>query len=217
MSFTNAEELRILGKEYGATDYTPDGTLYAALFTTVPADDGTGGTEATGGNYARVAVTNNTTNFPSANPKLNGTAIAFPTATTGGYSSGATLKGMGFYSASSGGTLRSWAYLCDTLFSFVGLDTGDIIWAPGHTYTNGTKVIVWAPASQTLPTGLSAGTEYFVISASGDSFQVSTTSGGSAVAIPANGGGLVARSRFTVVNEGDTPSFAASAFSHLLD
>lgn len=51
---------------------------YLALFTTAPADDGTGGTEVTGGSYARVQVagavsTNGTT--ASGNPTLNFAAV----------------------------------------------------------------------------------------------------------------------------------------------
>lgn len=41
-------------------------TLYAALLIAIPSGDGTGGTEFTGGTYARIAVTNNATNFPPA-------------------------------------------------------------------------------------------------------------------------------------------------------
>src|SRR5260221_1414981 len=35
-------------------------TVYVALFTTAPADDGTGGTEVSGGSYARAAITTST-------------------------------------------------------------------------------------------------------------------------------------------------------------
>jgi hypothetical protein len=48
-----------------------------------PLDDGSGIAEPAGGSYARVAVTNNATNWPAASggAKSNGTAIAFPQAT----------------------------------------------------------------------------------------------------------------------------------------
>jgi len=71
---------------HGAVAYTPPGTLYLALFTATPTPSG-GGTEVSGGSYARVAVTNNLTNFPSASGgnKKNGTAVTFaaPTADWG--------------------------------------------------------------------------------------------------------------------------------------
>lgn len=71
---------------HGAVAYTPPATLYFALFTVVPTASG-GGTEVTGGSYARVAATNNLTNFPSASggAKKNGAAVTFaaPTADWG--------------------------------------------------------------------------------------------------------------------------------------
>lgn len=57
-------------------------TVYAALYTATPTVGG-GGTEVAGGSYARVALTNNATNFPpaAAASKHNGTSIVFPKAT----------------------------------------------------------------------------------------------------------------------------------------
>jgi hypothetical protein len=59
--------------------------LHVALLTAAPSDSG-GGTECIGGSYARVAVSNDNTNFPqcavTGTPtKSNATAIVFPTAT----------------------------------------------------------------------------------------------------------------------------------------
>jgi len=78
----NATRSAVLDKLLGRTDFTPPVTLYVALYTVAPTEDG-GGTEVSGGSYARVAVTNNVTNFPGAvdGAKSNGTAIVFPAAT----------------------------------------------------------------------------------------------------------------------------------------
>jgi hypothetical protein len=215
MSLVDATELAILNELFGGTAFAADATLFGALFTTAPADDGSGGVEANYGAYARVSVTNNTTNFPSANPKLNATSVGFPQATS---AQAGLVKAFGWYTASSGGTLRVWAYLCDQLIPMaVGLATGDLVWAPGHSWVADTKVIVWAPAGSTLPTGLSAGTEYFVRAPSGNSLQLAATAGGSAIDITADGAMIIARSRFTTVNIGDTPSVAANGFSLTLD
>lgn len=83
-------------------------TLYIAGFTTTPTAAG-GGTEVTGGSYARVAVTNNSTNFPAASgaSKSNGTAFTFPQATA----DQGLWKGMGIFDAASGGNLRAFADL----------------------------------------------------------------------------------------------------------
>lgn len=55
------------------------GTLYVALYTVAPDDDGTGGTEVTGGSYARVSFSDWTT--ASAGAKSNNTAVEFPEST----------------------------------------------------------------------------------------------------------------------------------------
>jgi hypothetical protein len=87
----------------GANSVSP-ATVYAGLSTTAPADDGTGVTEPSGGAYARVAITNNATNFPTATArtKANGTAITFPTATS---SWGTATHGVLFDAPTAGNVL----------------------------------------------------------------------------------------------------------------
>lgn len=110
-SFSDYLEAAVLNHVFGATSYSAPGTLYVALFTAAPSDSG-GGTEVTGGSYARVAVTNNTTNFPNASgtsptSKSNGTTITFPTASA----SWGTVVAFGIFDASSSGNLICWADL----------------------------------------------------------------------------------------------------------
>ena len=89
----------LLDAEFGSG--TP-ATWYIGLYTDMPDDDGTGGTEVAGGSYARVAVTNNSGNFPAAaaRQKSNANDITFPTATA----NWGNVVGVGFFTASSGGT-----------------------------------------------------------------------------------------------------------------
>ena len=110
-SFSDFLEAKVLDHVFGATSYTPPATLYFALFTSAPSDSG-GGTEVTGGSYARVGVTNNTTNFPnvsgtSPTSKSNGTVITFPTASA----NWGTVVAFGIFDASSSGNLIAWADL----------------------------------------------------------------------------------------------------------
>lgn len=58
-------------------------TFYVGLSIADPTDDASGIIEPSGGAYARVAVTNNVTNWPAAvsGTKTNGTDIEFPQAT----------------------------------------------------------------------------------------------------------------------------------------
>lgn len=101
---------QILNKEFGGTNYTTEITFYVGLRA--------GGTELTGGSYARVAVTNNTTNFAAvaANIKVNSVAITFPQATT----DWATADEVALYIASSGGTPK----YTGTLDNTVAVKTG---------------------------------------------------------------------------------------------
>lgn len=101
-------ELELLDHVLGNAAYTAPATVYIALYTVAPTDAG-GGTEATGGSYARVAVTNNATNWPaaSAGAKSNGTEIAFPTATA----NWGTITAFGILDAAAAGNLLYWADL----------------------------------------------------------------------------------------------------------
>ncbi|MFX9081351.1 hypothetical protein ABTN40_19960, partial [Acinetobacter baumannii] len=56
---------KVLDHLLGGTTYTPPWALYLALFTAAPTDEG-GGTEVSGGDYARAAVLNDPTIWPSA-------------------------------------------------------------------------------------------------------------------------------------------------------
>lgn len=103
MGASDSRERAILDAIFGSG--TPV-TWYVGLTKTTPNDDGTNFTEHVGGAYARVAVTNNTTNWPAATTtsgrtvKKNATKVTFanPTATWG------TILGIGFFTALTGGT-----------------------------------------------------------------------------------------------------------------
>jgi hypothetical protein len=91
-------------------EVAPDvATLYFALFTAAPSDDG-GGTEVSGTDYAREGITNNLTNFPaaSAGSKTNDTEVDFGTAGSGGWG---TVTHVGIFDASSAGNLLLWGAL----------------------------------------------------------------------------------------------------------
>jgi hypothetical protein len=107
---SNYLEGRVLDHLYGAVASTAPATIYVGLFTAAPTDAG-GGTEVTGGSYARAAVTNNATNWPAASGtprmKSNGTVIAFaaPTAAWG------TVTHFATFDAATAGNMFHWAAL----------------------------------------------------------------------------------------------------------
>jgi hypothetical protein len=107
-SKSNTLENALLDHVLGGGDYTRPATVYVALFTAAPSDSG-GGTEVTGGSYARASVTNNGTNWPAASggAKSNGTDITFVTASA----NWGTIVAMGIFDASTSGNLLYWADL----------------------------------------------------------------------------------------------------------
>lgn len=104
-SFSDYLENKLLDHVFGGDPYTAPATHYIAAYTVAPTDAG-GGTEVTGGSYARVALTNNATNFPAAaaGAKANGAIIAFPTATA----DWGTIVAIGIHDALTGGNLLGW-------------------------------------------------------------------------------------------------------------
>lgn len=87
-------------------------TYYFGLSSTTPTNSGTNVTEPSGGSYARVAITNNATQFPAASgrAKSNGLSITFPTATAD-WASGADMTHFVIYDAASAGTFVGWGAL----------------------------------------------------------------------------------------------------------
>lgn len=110
-TFAHYLENKVLDHVLGGPDFARPATVYVGLYTVAPTDAG-GGTEVTGVNYARVAVTNNDTNFPAATTvsskaeKKNANAITFPTAGAGGYG---TVVAVGIFDAATAGNLLMWA------------------------------------------------------------------------------------------------------------
>lgn len=98
----------LLDAVLGDTPYNAPNTLYLALYTAAPTPS-TSGTEVTGGSYARVAITNDATNFPAASgkTKANDLALTFATATA----SWGTVVAVALCDASSAGNILIFASL----------------------------------------------------------------------------------------------------------
>ncbi|MCK9921597.1 hypothetical protein MXD61_06790 [Frankia sp. AgPm24] len=155
---------------------------YASLHSAYSA---TGTNELTGGSpaYARQAI---------AWDAASGGVVSLTGTESFNVPAGATVAWLGLWSAVTTGTF--YGMIPNGGFApkpFVGA-TSDTLTAPGHGLSNGQRVVVLA-AGSTLPTGLTEGTIYWVISVSGDAFSLSTTQGGSAVDLTAAGSGIVQR------------------------
>jgi len=117
MSFTNFLETEILDHVFAGSAYTAPATHYLALYTAAPGETG-GGTEVSGGAYARQSVAFTT----SGNTTSNSAAVEYPTATA----SFGTVTHVGVFDASTGGNLMAYA----TLSSSKTIDTGDVFRVP---------------------------------------------------------------------------------------
>lgn len=107
-SKSNFLENKLLDHVLGGDEYKKPGTVYIALFTVAPNDAG-GGTEVSGGGYARAAVVNNATNFPPASDgvKTNGTEIVFAEATA----DWGTIVAFAIFDDATGGNMLYWGNL----------------------------------------------------------------------------------------------------------
>jgi hypothetical protein len=104
--FTDYLEDKVLDHVFGGTAYTAPTTLYVGLFTSSPSDTG-GGTECSGGSYARKSMPDMTISGTSPTQASNGAAVEFVTAT----GSWGTITHTGIFDASSSGNLLCWAAL----------------------------------------------------------------------------------------------------------
>lgn len=112
-AMSNYLENKIVDWLLRAQAFTPPATVYVALFTATPTDAG-GGTEVSGGSYARVAVTSSLANWAgtqgngttvassgTGGTTSNNTAIAFPTPTA----NWGSIVAMGVFDAATAGNL----------------------------------------------------------------------------------------------------------------
>lgn len=146
-----------------------------------------GDNELSGGSpaHARKAVTWNTV---GSGQRTNNGALAFD------IPAGSTAAFAGFWSALTVGTFYGWAPLggYSPQVGTVEADD-DYITSKGHGLADTDMVVVYDVQAAGLPTGLTEGTIYYVISSATDQFKVSATSGGASVAITGDGELVVQR------------------------
>lgn len=108
MSVTHYSSNRVIDYNFGATSYagTLPATYYFGLSTTTINIDGSGATEPSGGSYARVAFTNNKSNWGNAALGIltNAAAVTFPESSA----SWGTITYVGMWDLATGGNI--WWY-----------------------------------------------------------------------------------------------------------
>lgn len=142
--------------------------------------------EVTGGSpaYARKAVT---LGAAASGQKANTGALTFdiPAGTTVGF--------LTFYNhlTANSGNYRGYAPINGTVKGFGTVDsagaTADAIQSAAHGLSDGDRVMVFNVFAESLPTGLTEGTIYFVVTSATNTFELSLTSGGVSVDITGQG------------------------------
>lgn len=150
---------------------TPAG--FASLHSAYPGD--TGANEISGGSpaYARKAKTWNAA-ASAAVDDSNAPVFDVPASTNVAY--------IGFWTLVTGGVFRAYSANGGTPLRYTADASTDFITSPAHGLNNGDLVVFMNGAA---PAGLTEGTHYFVVNKTTDTFQVSATSGGSAINITA--------------------------------
>lgn len=139
--------------------------------------------EAAGGSYARVPVT---WGAPSSGQKANTGALTInvPAGTYGFLT---------FWNALSGNTnaYRGYVPVNGTARGFGTVDsagaTADGIQSAAHGLADGDRVMVLNVLGEALPSGLTEGTIYHVVSSATNTFELSLTAGGASVDITGQG------------------------------
>ena len=173
---------------------------YASLHSAYSA---TGANELTGGSYVRVSVTWSAASAGSKAAASVASALNVPGASTVAFA--------GLWSASSSGTFAAMAAnggASQYGFTCTNASPG-VLTAPGSSYGNGQTVVLWDGAGATIPAAFTVGTIYYVVSASGTSFSLAATSGGSAINTSGAGAGIV--QAITVETYGASGTFTISS------
>lgn len=171
--FSDYWSKKVLDHTTGKTGIPALANPFLALFTAAPTDAG-GGTEVTGGSYARVqTVPANWNSASGSRPAStsNAQSLSFAQSTAGW----GTVVAWGLYDSLSGGNLLDWDWLGN--FAWLpftcSLASPGILTVPAHGYSNGDGVVVTAEYGGVLPTGITESTTPQTVAGSAtDSFNI---------------------------------------------
>jgi hypothetical protein len=170
-----------------------------SLHTDHPGTAATSTDEVTGGSYARQAIS---CGLASAAAIANDAAVTFAGMPA------ATVMFFGLYDAVAGNYRGFGPLGAAKRVVFDALNTGDVFNSQAHGLVNDDRVYLEAGVGGALPTGPVVGTVYHVVGVTTNTFQISATQGGGAVALTSDGTGRAIRTIPKVVAATDTLEFA---------
>lgn len=170
----------------GWTRPTANNSLEWVLYSTLPADDGTGGVECSGGGYSAQAVSAlDAAMAISSDIVSNVAAVQFPSGATP-LTAAITVNGWGL--RTTAGTILVAQPPCGLPLNVIADAAGDTFTRTSHGLSDQQPVRFTALDSTVpLPTGISANTTYYVRDSAANTFKVATAVGGAAVDVTANG------------------------------
>lgn len=203
-----------IGDATGLPAAATAGNFYFGLHSAWPGLAGSQSTsELSYSGYARQAAARSSGGFTESSGVVTLTAaLTFPTAGAGA-SGTALFWSMGSASSGTGNLFRSGGLggipvPCTMVASSDVVTSADLV-AQSTGLTNGDSVCFWSNGG-TVPSGLTEGTRYYVISVSGNTFSVSTSVGGAAVNITADGSCYVQRLTPVTIAENVQPVLSTS-------
>lgn len=192
------------------TATSPLTNLFVSLHTANPGEAGTQATnEAAYTSYARQSVARSSGGWTVTTNSVSPAAtISFPAATGG--TENEMFFGVGV--AVSGATkLLYYGPIGSNLGAFSAIPTGNAFTIPGlGSLAVNDRIVFFSQPGATLPTGVTEGTVYFVISVTGNVVTVSTTQGGSSITISAAGDGVAYKVTPIAVTTGVTPQLTTA-------
>lgn len=196
-----------VGDAGGLQNSVADGNLYLSLHTAYPGETGVQNTsECAYTSYVRKSVARGAAEWTVASETCtNDNSIAFA-ACTGGTET-AYFVGIGRQSA--GATELDYIAPMGVEMGEGTGATDDNITIPGHTFIVDDRVCFFALPKIALPTGITAGTVYWVKTSAANVITVSTTQGGGTLDITAVGSVLAYKMVGLAISNGITPTISA--------
>jgi hypothetical protein len=176
LRFSDYSENKIIDAFFNATSFGLAGNPWVALHTADPGDTGT--SEVTGGSYARQQTDFTAASSGSTSNVATITFTSMPAV---------TVAAIGVWDASTAGNFLMGGWLSTVTQLATCLASTDILTAYAHGFANSDRVAIETEVAGDLPTGLTAGTLYYVVGSTTDTFQLSATDGGAAVNFTTNG------------------------------
>ena len=198
---------------------SPLTNVYASLATADPGltgDQTTSEVSYTG--YARVAVARTTGGFTiSGNNLITAANIVFGQRTD---NASTTALWLVIGTASSGtGKILARFPLGSSSNPLQGnaLASSDVLTIPNNYFVIHNQIAFKSNANLTLPGGITEGTVYFVLTVTGNTFQISTTDGGSAVNITTDGSFVAELISGLIISQNVIPQVDAGTLSQTLN